>query len=143
MKKLILIIFCILCLIKISPAQVVVIANKSVPLDTITSAKLYDYYSRETRLWDKDQPVVVYDLKPKKEIKVLFYKSFGKSINIMKSIWMVNMLSGEGDPPKSLKSEDEMLKRVANTPGAIGFISMAKVKDEVKVLAIIKDQNLK
>lgn len=141
MKKLILVIFCILCFMKIAPAQVVVIANKSVPLDTITSAKLYDLYSRETQLWDKEQPVVVYDLKPKKEIKVLFYKSLGKSINIMKSIWMVNMLSGEGDPPESLKSEDEMLKRVANTPGAIGFISMAKVKDEVKVLAIIKVNN--
>ena len=140
MKKLILVIFCILCWMKAAPAQVVVIAHKSVQLDTITSAKLLEYYSRETRLWNNGQPVVVFDLKPKREIKNVFYRYLGKSVNIMKSIWMVNMLSGEGDPPESLDSEDEMLKKVASTPGAIGFVSQAKAKDGVKILAIIKDE---
>jgi ABC-type phosphate transport system substrate-binding protein len=122
-----------------SPAQVVVIAHKSVPQDTITSAKLFEYYSRETRLWDDDQPAVVFDLKPKGKTKDTFYKFLGKSINQMKSIWMVNMLSGESDPPESLSSEDEMLNQVASTPGAVGFISLANLKDNVKVLVVIKN----
>ena len=83
---------------------------------------------------------MVFDSKPKIDIKKIFYKSLGKSINQMKSIWMVNMLSGEGDPPESLISEDEMLKNVANTPGALGFISQEKVKDDVKVLVVIKNK---
>ncbi len=140
MKKLVLVIFCILCWMKAAPAQVVVIAHKSVQLDTITSAKLFELYSRETRLWNNGLPVMVFDLKPKGNVKDIFYKFLGKSINRMKSIWMVNMLSGEGAPPESLKSEEEMLIKVASTPGAVGFISQAKVKDDVKVLVIIKDK---
>jgi len=56
----------------------------------------------------------------------------------MKSIWLKNMLSGEGEPPKAMGSEEEMLKNVAETPGAIGFINKNKVIAEVKVLAYIE-----
>lgn len=139
MKKLIFVIFWVLLGIQVAPAQVVVIANKSVPLDSITNAELLEFYSRETRYWDNDQPVVVYDLKPKGDIKAMFYQFLGKSINQMKSIWMVNMLSGEGDPPETLSSEDEMQNQVASTPGAVGFISLANLKDDVKVLGVIKE----
>ena len=55
----------------------------------------------------------------------------------MKSIWLKKMLSGEGDPPESMKTEEEMLKKVALTPGAIGFVSQARASDEVKTLILI------
>lgn len=143
MKKLLLVVFFILCEINIASAQVAVIAHKSVQPNSITKEKLLEYYSRETRLWGDGQPVVVFDLKPKAKIKDMFYKSLGKSVNIMKSIWMVNMLSGEGEPPESVNSENEMLKKVANAPGAIGFISQAKTNDSVKILAVIQDKKLR
>ncbi len=56
----------------------------------------------------------------------------------MKSIWLRNMLSGEGDPPEALKSEEEMLQKIAATPGAIGFLSHTKVDNNVKTLIVIK-----
>ena len=46
-------------------AQVAVIAHKSVPVDTITSAEVLDLYALENRKWRDGQPVVVLDLKPK------------------------------------------------------------------------------
>jgi hypothetical protein len=48
------------------------------------------------------------------------------------------MLSGEGDPPEPIDSEEEMLKKVAATPGAIGFVSQSKVSEDVKVLIVIE-----
>ena len=48
------------------------------------------------------------------------------------------MLSGEGEPPEALKSEEDMLKIVGETRGAIGFISRSKVVPEVKVLALVE-----
>ena len=47
------------------------------------------------------------------------------------------MLLGEGDTPESLKSEEEMLTKVASTSGAIGFVSQSTVTEDVKVLAVI------
>jgi ABC-type phosphate transport system substrate-binding protein len=48
------------------------------------------------------------------------------------------MLSGEGDPPPALNSEEEMLKKVEKTKGAIGFVSYELVNSKVKVLAILE-----
>ena len=56
----------------------------------------------------------------------------------MKSIWLKRMLLGEGDPPKALESEKDMLITIAKTPGAIGFISSELVDKTVKVLILIE-----
>ncbi len=119
-------------------AQVVVIAHPSVEQENISQAELLDFYSREIRLWDNGEPVVVFDLKPKNEVKETFYKYLGKSISRMKSIWMKKMLSGEGDPPEALETEEAVVKKVAVTPGSVGFVSQSKVTEAVKVLFIIE-----
>ena len=121
-----------------SNAQVAVIANKSVPLEEISESELLDIYSGDIRWWENGDPVVVFDLEQKTEVKSEFYNFLGKSTSRMKSIWLKKMLSGEGEPPEALKSEEEMLKIVSETVGAIGFISRNRVLPEVKVLALVK-----
>jgi ABC-type phosphate transport system substrate-binding protein len=119
-------------------AQVAVIANKSVPVDGIKKAELLDFYTGDIRKWDNQTPVIVFDLKQKSEMKEAFYDYLGKSPSRMKSLWLKRMLSGEGEPPQALESEEEMLKKVAETTGAIGFVSKSKVNGEVKVLVVIE-----
>ena len=118
--------------------QVAVIAHKSVPVDTIKKSELLDFYTADVKKWINGEKVIVNDLKPKGEVKKIFYKFLGKTPSRMKSIWLRNMLSGEGDPPEALKSEEEMLQKIAATPGAIGFLSHTKVDNNVKTLIVIK-----
>ena len=119
-------------------SQVAVIAHKSVPVDTIKKSELLDFYTADIKKWINGDKVIVNDLKPKGEVKKIFYKFLGKTPSRMKSIWLKNMLSGEGDPPEALKSEEEMLQKIAATPGAIGFLSHTKVDNNVKTLIVIK-----
>ena len=119
-------------------SQVAVIAHKSVPVDTIKKSELLDFYTADIKKWINGDKVIVNDLKPKGEVKKIFYKFLGKTPSRMKSIWLRNMLSGEGDPPEALKSEEEMLQKIAATPGAIGFLSHTKVDNNVKTLMVIK-----
>jgi len=105
-------------------ADVAVIVNKSVPLDTITSTYLLDLYTGDIRTWTNGEPVVLVDLKLRTDTKNMFYQYMGKSNSRMKSIWMKNMLSGEGNPPQSFGSEQDLLQKVASTPGAIGYLSL-------------------
>ncbi len=119
-------------------SQVAVIAHKSVPVDTIKRSELLDFYTADIKKWINGDQVIVNDLKPKGEVKKIFYKFLGKTPSRMKSIWLKNMLSGEGDPPEALKSEEEMLQKIAATPGAIGFVSQTKVDNNVKTLIVIK-----
>lgn len=136
-KGVITILILLLAEVQTSPAQVAVIVHKAAPVDTLTQAELFDYFSCEVKTWSNKTPVVVFDLKPQSEIKEAFYEFLGKSASRMKSIWMKKMLMGEGDPPQALLSEEDVLKKVAATPGAIGFVSKARVHDGVKVVLMI------
>ncbi len=121
-------------------SQVAVIANKSVPVDTIKKSELLDFYTGDIKKWKDEQPVVILDLKPRGDTKKAFYKFLGKSPSRMKSIWLKMMLSGEGDPPLSMRSEDELLKKVASTPGALGFVSQRRATGDVKTLFLIEKE---
>ena len=131
-------IFYLLFCVTTALAQVAVIANKSVPEDSIKKSELLDFYTCDIKRWSNNAPVVVLDLRPKSKMKDAFYKFLGKSSSRMKTIWLKKMLSGESDPPESIKSEEEMLKKVASTPGAIGFVSQSKLNSKVKMLLVIK-----
>jgi len=131
-----LIFFLILC--SSMQAQVAVIVHKSVKAENISKTQLLDFYTGEVKSWDTGEAVHVFDLKIKGKIKETFYKYLGKSASRMKSIWMKRLLSGEGDPPPALEDESEMLKRIKNTKGAIGFLDYKYVDTSVKVLTIIE-----
>ena len=129
-----------LCLVGGAFGQVAVIANKSVPLDSISKNTLLDLYTQDIKKWPDGEPVIVKDLKPKNDVKKIFYKFLGKSPSRMKSIWMKKMLSGESDPPEAVTNEQEMVQKIASTPGAIGFVAQESVSSAVKTLLIIKKE---
>lgn len=137
MKKIVVLILLGISLVSLASAQVAVIANKDVPVDTIEKQKLLDLFTGDIRRWDNDEPAIVFDLKEKSIVKERFYDFLGKSTTRMKSIWLKKMLSGEGDPPEALTTEKEMVKKVAETSGAIGFVSQSSVTDSVKTLLLI------
>jgi ABC-type phosphate transport system substrate-binding protein len=130
--------FCVCTCTRAAFAQVAVIVHKAVPADTLSQTQLFDVFSGEVKSWSNQVRVVVFDLKPAVEAKEAFYKLLGKTPSRMKSIWLKRLLMGEGDPPASLPAEEEVLKKVAATPGAIGFVSKAKVTSEVRVVVIVE-----
>ena len=130
-----------LLIINTSNAQVAVIANKSIKKDKISKSELLDCYTGDMQKWDDGQRIYVFDLKTKTDKKEIFYEFLGKSPSRMKSIWMKRLLSGEGDPPQSLKTEKEMLKKVSETNGAVGFVNYDSVTTDVKILAIIEAED--
>jgi len=137
MKRLLLIIFLMLAATGSVQAGVAIIANDSVPIDSISKDVLLDLYTGDVRKWKDGHTVVVMDLKERGQLRDLFYSYLGKTPSRMKSIWLRKMLAGESDPPEALASEEEMLEKVRRTTGAIGFIDSSRVLDSVKVLAVI------
>ncbi len=103
-------------------AQVKVIAHTTVPVGQIDKAMLIDCYTGDALTWTDDIPIIVLDLKAKTKTRKAFYKYLGKSPSRIKSIWIKKKLSGEGDPPQGFKTEADVIAKVAETPGAIGFV---------------------
>ncbi len=118
-------------------AQVAVIANKSVADSKITVSKAADIYLLKSKTWSDGKAVVPLTLKTDNEASNKFFDAIGKSSMELKKAWMKLQLTGEGQAPEGLGSENEILNKVASTPGAIGFISASKVNDNVKVLLTI------
>lgn len=53
--------------------------------------------------------------------------------------WKRKIATGTMSAPAELKSHDEVLRSIANTPGSIGYIDASKVDDSVKVLMTVSD----
>lgn len=118
---------------------IVVIAHRAIPDSTVDRRALLDYYSGDIKAWSDGTRVVVLDLDDNKDIRDRFFDFLGKTSSRMRSIWLKNMLSGEGKPPDALPDEDEVIRKVAATPGAIGFVSRDKLGENVKVLLTITE----
>jgi ABC-type phosphate transport system substrate-binding protein len=121
-----------------SAMEVAVIANRSVPVNQIDQRLLFDLYSGDIKEWDNGDPIVLVDLAPKSDVKAAFYDFLGKSASRMKSIWMRNLLTGEGQPPESVETQEAILEMVATTPGAIGYIDSKLVNEQVITLTVIR-----
>lgn len=52
----------------------------------------------------------------------------------LKALWARQIFTGGAKPPKELDSEDAVLKFVASTPGAIGYVDAGKVNGTVKAV---------
>jgi ABC-type phosphate transport system substrate-binding protein len=115
-------------------AQVAVVANKSVPVASVQTSQLTDIYSLRTKAWSNGTAVVPLTLKSENATVEKVFSAMGKSFGDMKKLWMKLQLTGEGQAPEGFNSEDELLEKVASTPGAIGFVSADKASDKVKVL---------
>ncbi len=139
MKYLILTILCVAAWANGALGQVAVIAHKSVPVDSISKSELLDLYTGETSIWRDGEPVVVFDLKENGKTRKTFYKFLGMASSRIKSIWLKRMLLGEADPPESLKSEEELLRKISTTQGAIGFLDRSKPNGTVKILMTIQE----
>lgn len=61
-------------------------------------------------------------------------KVLKKNPSQLKALWARQIFTGGAKPPKELESEDAVVKFVAATPGAIGYVDSAKANSSVKVV---------
>lgn len=114
--------------------EIKVIVNKSNALSSISADDLKNIYLGRKTLWDGGEKITLYD---HEKIKTTFIEKF---LNTTKSkymkFWMKKMLSGKGNAPKNVGSDEEMIKKVSGSDGAIGYVNAAAVTSAVKVLEV-------
>jgi ABC-type phosphate transport system substrate-binding protein len=125
----------LLLFIGAAEAQVAVITNKSNSTSTMTTSQIASVYSLDMKTWPSGEKIVVLDNKGTAREK--FYKYIGKSDSDLKKIWMRVQLSGNGKAPEGMNADDEVVAKVAATPGAIGFVNASAAGGTVKVIATI------
>lgn len=118
--------------------SVAVIAHKSSPAQNLEADKILDIYTLNTKSWSDGSKITVFELKGDSPVKSRFYAALNTAFTEMQKLWLKKQFSGKGLPPTAVNSEQELLEKVANTPGAIAYVNAENVGKNVKVLATIK-----
>jgi ABC-type phosphate transport system substrate-binding protein len=108
-------------------AQVKIVAHPSVPISEMDRRMLLAIFTGDEQSWDDESPIVVIDLgnRSESDTRESFYRYLGTSPSRIKSMWIKKKLSGEGDPPRSFDTEEEVLAEIAGTPGAVGYVGIS------------------
>ena len=114
-----------------------VIVNRDVPLHEISENALRAIYTLRQTRWPDGQPIQVFVLADDDPLHTEFAKTLlGMYPYQLRQIWDQMTFSGMGQAPMQLSSQAEMLRRVAATPGAIGYVAAPAANKHVNVLPV-------
>lgn len=114
-----------------------VVTQRSSSLDSLTVETLKLVYLRKIMLDSNGNRWIPLNLQSSDELRQIFSLTLFKKLpEDQEDYWNEQYFNGI-TPPKVLASEEAVLRFVAITPGAIGYVHKNTVDDRVKVLKII------
>jgi ABC-type phosphate transport system substrate-binding protein len=103
-----------------------IIAHPSVPFTAVSRDELSSLFLKKTTTyqnWGSAQKVTVFDLAPAVAAREHFTTTVhGRRVSAVKSFWQQQIFSGRGTPPVELGTDSEVVAKVAQTPGAVGYV---------------------
>ncbi len=116
-------------------ADVAIVANKSITSNSVTIKQAKKIFLGKTKSMPGGGVVKLADLPTGNPVRKELYRTIvKKKESQLKAYWAKKSFTGKGFPPKLFDSEDELMEWVAQTKGAIGYVSIGAVNDSVKVL---------
>ena len=134
---------CALLLACVLPAAaldgVVVIANISVPVDSIRAADLKDIYTGRTTYWQDGQSVgivLLADETSGDKTGVALNEVSGMNASQFRTFWQRMVFSGRGQQPRKADNAASVVALVASTKGAIALVPSDIGLKGVKIIEV-------
>jgi len=125
--------------ISISYAGTVVIVNPSVKTQEISTQMLGRIYAMQIKNWNDGQPVKVFTFPSNSKFHHQFVITQMKlQPHLLERLWNRLIFTGTGRTPTVVSNSQEMIQKVKQTPGAIGYVTDSDVTSNVNVLVIGK-----
>jgi ABC-type phosphate transport system substrate-binding protein len=119
------------CTPSIADDEIVAIVHPSVEQEQISLSLAKQIFAMKLKQWPGDGPIKVFVLPDRYPLHVRFSKQILDLFPVqLRLVWDRQVFSGTGQAPQVVDSEEEMLRFVADTPGAIGYLSRQKVDEE-------------
>jgi ABC-type phosphate transport system substrate-binding protein len=118
--------------------DIALVSNKSNAIGALTVTDLVRLCKAQTTHWPDGRPVMFVMRSPSApEMKIILEKVYGMSENELNSL-IVTSNHGRPAHPAILvaTSDDELLNKVASTPGAIGVVDVYSINSSVAVVKI-------
>ncbi|WP_252732383.1 substrate-binding domain-containing protein [Paraglaciecola arctica] len=119
--------------------EVKVVVNPSVDSKDLSVEQIRRIFSMRQTTWSNDQTITVYVLANQHQTHQVFStKVLGMFPYQLDRIWNKLVYSGLGEEPIKLQSEEEMLERVSQEPGAIGYVMQPINLDKINVIKVLE-----
>lgn len=114
-----------------------IVVNPSVNEKNLSVNLLRSIFSMRLKTWPDGTKIRVFVLSDEDQLHQIVSK---EKLNVfpyqLRSTWDRLVFSGTGQAPTKVNSNEEMLTKIATTPGAIGYLWKANINENVNVLEI-------
>ena len=115
----------------------VAIAFPSTSENAISRSSLRAIFGMRLNKWPADTPIKVFVMKDDAPEHGAFSKNVLQVFpHQLRLAWDRQVFSGQGQYPEQVASAQEMLSKIASTPGAIGYIKTNEVTNNVRILQV-------
>ena len=138
MKTRIVLVFTVVALLLTGPlfAQVTIIANHSVPETTISQNELGEIFLGKRVKWSNNSRIDIV-VSQAQDLHASFLKEYvGRSPSQFEIYWRKMLFTGQAQMPVSFKTDQDVINYVANTPGAIGYVSSQPASSDIKIISV-------
>lgn len=118
-----------------------IIANQSVDIDRLDNDQVKRIFTMYQTNWPNAQPIVVFVLANQNGTHQLFSREIlGVFPYQLERIWNKLIFSGLGEGPIRVQTESEMLAKVKQQPGAIGYVMTSEIPMGIHLIQLIEEQ---
>ncbi|MCU7931988.1 MAG: substrate-binding domain-containing protein [Candidatus Thiodiazotropha sp. (ex Codakia rugifera)] len=113
------------------------VINPDVSQETISRNALRSIFSMRMTRWPDGKPIHVFVMGDKTNLHSDFSKQLlGVFPHQLRRAWNRQIYSGMGQAPTKVESEEEMRNQVAETPGAIGYLSEGNINEHIRTISV-------
>jgi ABC-type phosphate transport system substrate-binding protein len=120
--------------------SVTVLIHHEVTTNELTSAQLRRIFSMRQTVWPNGMSIAVFVLPTENPAHQVFCKEILKMFPYqVERIWNKLVYSGMGVKPIEVESEQQMLQKIKDTPGAIGYLPESNDFEHAQQISIKGD----
>lgn len=116
--------------------DIVVICNPSVTKSVLSKQDVKNIFLGKKTTWSDDNKIHFVTQKDSAIHGIFLKKYVGKSASQFSNYWKKQVFTGKGSTPQSYTSDQEVIKFVSETSGAVGYISSDTGLDNVKTIKV-------
>lgn len=117
-------------------AEVVVIANTSVSVDSVSSEDLKKIFTGKLVVWNDGHSIKPAILADGQTHQTFIRNYIGKTTDQFRTYWRRMIFTGQGIQPRTFSKVSDLIEYVTETPGAVGYISASDSTLNTKTLSV-------
>jgi ABC-type phosphate transport system substrate-binding protein len=115
------------------------VVHPDVRIESLSRARVAEIFVKQRVRWDDGTRIVPVDQPIRSRLRAEFLKAvYDKEPAFMLRYWQRKIFSGRGVPPPELASDEEVIRFVARTAGAIGYVSPGAAAEGVRRIEVTR-----